>query len=124
MSAPLVWVGLPLLGGLGAVARVVLAAAIDTRRPRAMRLPLGTFAVNVTGSALLGLLAGLALGDDARLLAGTALLGGYTTFSTWIVDSDRLARTGYGRVAALNIAGSLLAGLAAVTLGHALGAAL
>lgn len=124
MSGVLTWIGVPLLGGLGAVARVVLASAVDSFRSRGSRMPLGTFAVNVSGSVLLGLLAGLALSDDARLLAGTALLGGYTTFSTWMVDSARLRTTGHAQVAALNVAGSLTAGLAALALGHALGAAL
>lgn len=124
MSGVLLWIGVGLLGGVGAVARVVLAAAVDARRPRDMRMPLGTFAVNVSGSVLLGLLAGLALHGDARMLAGTALLGGYTTYSTWMVDSARLGTTGQLRTAALNVGGSLTAGLAAVALGHALGAAL
>ncbi|MDW5597527.1 fluoride efflux transporter CrcB [Conexibacter stalactiti] len=122
--SPLVWAGVPLLGGLGAVARVMLAAAVDARRARGSRLPLGTFAVNLSGSTLLGLLAGLAPGDEARLLLGTALLGGYTTFSTWMADSTVLSRTGHGRTAAVNIVVPLLAGLAAVAAGDAFGTAL
>ncbi|MDO8189190.1 fluoride efflux transporter CrcB [Conexibacter sp. JD483] len=124
MSGVAVWLGVPLLGGAGAVARVALAATVDARRPRAMRLPLGTLTVNLTGALLLGLLAGLAPSDDLRLLAGTALLGGYTTFSTWMADSVRLERTGHLRTAAFNVAGSLVLGFAGVALGHALGTAL
>lgn len=124
MSGVAVWLGVPLLGGTGAVARVVLAAAVDGRRPRAMRLPLGTLVVNLSGALLLGLLAGMVPSDDLRLLAGTALLGGYTTFSTWMADSVRLGDSGHARTAVLNVAGSLLLGFAGVALGHALGAAL
>lgn len=122
--SPLAWVGVPLLGGLGAVARVMLAAAVDARRARGSRLPLGTLAVNVSGSVLLGLLAGLAPGDETRLLLGTALLGGYTTFSTWMADSTVLGRTGHARTAAVNVVVPLLAGFAALAAGHALGATL
>ncbi|MDO8213756.1 CrcB family protein [Conexibacter sp. CPCC 206217] len=50
------------------------------------------------------------------LLGGIALRGGYTTFSTWMVDSERLRATGHAQVAALNVAGSLAAGLAALAL--------
>jgi fluoride exporter len=115
-----VWLGVPLLGGAGAVARVVLAAAVDARRPHALRLPL----VNLSGSLLLGLLAGLTPSADLRLLVGTALLGGYTTFSTWMADSVRLGDSGHARTAALNVVGSLVLGFAGVALGHALGTAL
>lgn len=124
MSGVAVWFGVPLLGGAGAVARVLLAAAVDARRPRAMRLPLGTLLVNLGGALLLGLLAGLAPSDDLRLLVGTALLGGYTTFSTWMVDSVQLERSGHARTAVLNVGGSLVLGFGGVALGHALGAAL
>lgn len=124
MSGALLWLSVGALGGLGAVARVLLTAAVSARVGPRARLPLGTFAVNVSGSVLLGLLAGLSLGDDAILLAGTGLLGGYTTFSTWAVDSERLATQRRGRDAAANVIVSLAAGLAALALGHALGAAL
>jgi CrcB protein len=89
-----------------------------------MRLPLGTLVVNLSGSLLLGLLAGLTPSDDLRLLAGTALLGGYTTFSTWMADSVRLGGSGHAATAAANVAGSLAIGFAGVALGHALGTAL
>lgn len=82
-----------LAGGLGAVARLVLDGSL-TSRTRG-RYPVGTFLVNVTGSLLLGLVAGLAAGallpPQWALVAGTGFLGGYTTFSTAVVETVRLA---------------------------------
>ena len=59
--------------------------------------PWGTLAVNLSGAFALGVLAGAALSDDAYRLAGTGLLGAYTTFSTWMLETHRL---GGGRAAA------------------------
>jgi CrcB protein len=69
-------------------------------------------------------LAGAGVGGDAALLAGAALLGSYTTFSTWMLESQRLAEEGDGWLALLNIALPLALGLAAAAAGWALGAAL
>jgi CrcB protein len=121
MSGVLLWAGVAALGGCGAVARVVLTSAVQTRAGHRTRLPVGTLAVNVSGSALLGLLSGLALSDDALLLAGTGLLGGYTTFSTWMLDSERLSKQHDRRLAVVNVLLSLAAGVAATMLGRALG---
>jgi CrcB protein len=118
MSA-VVWVGVALLGGAGAVARFVVDGAVAERASGA--LPVGTLAVNVSGAFLLGLVAGLALTGDALLLAGTAALGSYTTFSTWMLETQRLVEDGDGRHAGVNIVLSLAAGIAAVALGRALG---
>jgi len=119
MSGPLVWIGVALLGGLGSVARLLVDAAVSQRVGG--RFPAGTLAVNLSGAALLGLLTGLALRGDALLLAGTGLLGAYTTFSTWMLESQRLAEDGQLRGLWLNLAGSLALGLAAAALGRALG---
>jgi CrcB protein len=122
MSALLLWVGVAVLGGVGAVARFALSATVARRS--AGWFPYGTLAVNLSGTALLGLLAGLALHGDALTLAGGGLLGSYTTFSTWMLDSERLAQHHSARALVANLVGSLLLGLAAVTLGRALGGAL
>lgn len=122
MSGVLLWAGVGVLGGAGAVARFVVSAAVARRADH--WFPWGTLAVNLSGSALLGLLSGLALHGDALTLAGGGLLGSYTTFSTWMLDSDRLAERGGRRALAANLVGSLLLGLAAVALGRALGRAL
>lgn len=122
MSAPLLWAGVALLGGVGAVARYGVSTAVARRGGG--WFPWGTLAVNLSGTALLGLLSGLALHGDALTLAGGGLLGSYTTFSTWMLDSDRLAERHGRRALAANLLGSLLLGVAAVALGRALGRAL
>lgn len=109
------WVGVAVLGGLGACARVLLE--LEVSRQVGMGWPWGHFVVNVSGAFVLGVLGGAGVGGDAELLAGTALLGSFTTFSAWMLDADRLRRIGRPRAAALNLAGSLAAGLAAAALG-------
>lgn len=111
-------------GGLGAVARFVLDGAIRARV--GARLPWGTIAINLTGSFLLGLVAGLAaahlVSPQAQLVLGTGFLGGYTTFSTASMETVALVRE--GRIgAALGVAlGTLAGGTAAAALGLAAGA--
>jgi CrcB protein len=111
----IVWLGVALLGGAGACARFLVDQAIAARA-----FPLGTLAVNVSGAFLLGLLAGAGLTPDAYLLAGTATLGAYTTFSTWMFETQRAVEEGRSRVAVLNVAVSVVLGLAAAALGRAL----
>jgi len=131
MSAPLL-LALGLLGGAGAVARCLVDGAISARAARRTaldraprrRFPLGILVVNLGGAFLLGVVVGAAVRDDAYSLVATGLLGSYTTFSTWVFDSDRLARGGGRRgrgAATLNIAASLGPGLLAVWLGRELG---
>jgi CrcB protein len=122
VSGVLLWLGVALLGGAGGLARFLLDALVSERT--AARFPYGTLAVNLSGSMLLGLLAGLALHGDALLLCGTALLGSYTTFSTWMFESHRLGEDGHGVALAANVVVSLALGLAGVALGRALGGAL
>jgi CrcB protein len=118
----LVWVGVALLGGAGALARFVFDGAVSERTGDAF--PWGTLAVNLSGAFLLGLLNGLDVAGDALLLAGTGLLGSYTTFSTWMLESHRLGEDGESGRMWLNLGLSLVAGLAAAALGRALGGAL
>jgi CrcB protein len=122
MERVLLWAAVGALGGLGALARVGVGAAVARRRRDAVVA--GTFVVNVSGAFALGVLSGASVHGDALLLAGTATLGSYTTFSTWMLESRRLADAGARRTAALNLVVSLAAGLAALVLGRALGAAL
>jgi CrcB protein len=111
--------GLGLLGGAGALARFALDAAITRRAGR--DLPVGTLAVNVTGAFALGVLVGTSLGADQLRLAGAGLLGSYTTFSTWALESHRLGEDGRRGAGALNFAISLGSGLAAAWAGRRLG---
>jgi CrcB protein len=80
--------------------------------------------VNTSGSLLLGLLTGLALSGDALLIAGTATLGSYTTFSTWMFETQRLGEDGELRGATLNAGLSIVVGVAAAALGRTIGAQL
>jgi fluoride exporter len=83
--------------------------------------PWGTFVINVSGSLLLGLTIGLAshhgLPTIAATVIGVGLLGGYTTWSTYLWESVALAETGAVSQAALNVFGSLAAGFAAAAAG-------
>jgi CrcB protein len=115
-----VWVGVALLGGLAACARFLLDAIVSARV--AGDFPLGTLAVNASGSLLLGLLAGLAVGGNLLVLAGTATLGSYTTFSTWMLETRRLAENAKLPLAIVNVLLSLALGIAAVALGRTIGA--
>ncbi len=115
-----VWVGVALLGGIAAIGRFLLVALISSRLQGAF--PLGTFAVNTTGALLLGLITGLAVDGDALVLIGAATLGSYTTFSTWMLETDRLVEDGKIPVALVNILLSLVVGVGAVALGRVIGA--
>jgi CrcB protein len=122
MSAVLVWIGLGAFGAIGAMARFRVATAVTARRPSAF--PYGTFVVNVSGGFALGLLTGLGVGGDAALVFGTGLLGGYTTFSTWMVEAQRLGEDASWLAMSTYLLGSMLAGLAAGAAGWLLGGAL
>jgi CrcB protein len=115
----LLWVGVVLIGGGGAVARFAVDGAVGSRLGR--DFPFGTLVVNLSGAVVLGLLTGLALDDDAALLAGTAAVGSYTTFSTWLFETQRLDEERQHRAAAGNVAASLVLGVAAAALGRAIG---
>ncbi len=114
------WISVALLGGGGALARFMLDGTIGARVARG-GFPLGTFAVNASGALLLGVLSGAALTGDALVLAGTATLGSYTTFSTWMLESQRMAEDAELTGAALNLLLSLAVGVGAAALGHAIG---
>jgi fluoride exporter len=118
----IVWVGVAVLGGLGALARWSLDGLVSAWWGR--QFPIGTLAVNLTGAFLLGLLVGAGVQGRVLLLAGTATLGSYTTFSTWMFESHRLGEDGERRLAAANVVISLAAGLLAALVGRAVGAAL
>jgi CrcB protein len=118
----LVWSAVAVLGGVGALLRFGLDGAISERA--GSELPWGTLAVNASGSLVLGLLAGFALHGDALLLAGTALLGSYTTFSTWMFETHRLGEEGELWLALLNVVLSIALGVGAAALGRTIGGAL
>ena len=110
------------LGGfIGANARFVVArlvgALVDTR------FPLGTFAINVSGSFLLGVLGALATqkvtpnSESMRLALGVGFLGAFTTFSTFEFETHALIDDGSWLMATTNMFASLFVGLVAVRAG-------
>jgi CrcB protein len=113
---------LALAGGLGAAARFALDGAVRARWPS--EFPWGILLVNLLGSFLLGVLTGLVLdgADDAwRLVLGVGFCGGFTTFSTAMVDSVRLAQRGSLRPALGNLVGTLAVTVLAAAFGLGLG---
>jgi CrcB protein len=115
-TTALVWAGVVLIGGLGSVLRFVVDRTVTRRLARPF--PFGTLAVNVSGAALLGLIGGLALNKNAALLAGTAFVGAYTTFSTWMLETQRLGEERQTWAALANIVVSVVLGMAAALLGQ------
>ncbi|GAB3398423.1 hypothetical protein GCM10027568_35510 [Humibacter soli] len=119
----LVFVG----GAVGTLARYVLALAF----PPIGGLPVATLLVNVVGAFLLGLLLGgiakrgaeSRRGRTLRLLIGTGVMGGFTTYSTFAVETAQLIGGG-GWLGAGYALGTLIIGLGASLLGIAAGAAL
>jgi fluoride exporter len=111
---PLVAVG----GALGALARYGLASAVP---PAPSALPVATLVTNVAGCLLLGLLVGrLPQRVWLRAFAGTGVLGGFTTFSTFAVETDRLVGRAPG-TAGLYLVLSLGLGVGAALVGLRLG---
>jgi CrcB protein len=107
------------VAGVGAVTRYVVDQVVSHWFRSS--LPWGTFVVNVTGSFLLGLVTGLAmhhgLSHDLDLVLGTGLAGGYTTWSTLMVETATLSDDSRHLHAMITVGGSLAAGLAAAAAG-------
>ncbi|MFE4197422.1 fluoride efflux transporter CrcB [Paenarthrobacter sp. NPDC056912] len=110
---------LALAGGLGAAVRFVVDGLIRTRFKTAM--PWATIVINVSGSLVLGFLAGLVMRGQApeslQLVLGTGFLGGYTTFSTASLETIRLVQSGRTGLALLNGLGSMAASVLAAAAG-------
>lgn len=127
--------GLAVLVGLGAsfgaVARYLVDRVVTHRRGTpfpAAPFPSGTWLINISGAFVLGLLVGLAgrHGMPAGVLAvaGTGICGGYTTFSTFSMETIRLTEDGRATMALVNIVSSIAVGLTAAALGLGLAYAL
>ncbi|MEV4987839.1 fluoride efflux transporter CrcB [Pseudarthrobacter sp. LMD1-1-1.1] len=112
---------LGLAGGLGAATRFMVDGLVRAKIRTA--LPVGTIAINVTGSFLLGLVAGAvimhAAPPELQAIAGTGFLGGYTTFSTASFETVRLVQSGRAGLALLNALGTAAAAVAAAAGGFA-----
>jgi len=107
-------------GGAGAVVRLIAGTAIMQRFGGAF--PLGTLAINVTGSFLIGVLMTLftqrlQVGPNWRFLFVVGFLGGYTTFSSFEYETIMAVRNGAMGIGVLNVLVSVIAGYIAVWLG-------
>jgi CrcB protein len=114
-------------GAAGAVARYLVDGWVSERTGGAF--PFGTLVVNLSGAFILGLLATLALERSVlpaaiRPSVLIGFIGAYTTFSTWMLESWRLAEQGALLGAVANIGGSVVLGLVAMGAGIAVGRAL
>ena len=108
-------------GFAGAIARYAVAVWIGQRWGRGF--PLGTFAINVSGSFLIGLLMylmteKLLVNPQWRLFLIVGFLGAYTTFSTFEYETGELIKDGEWMFAMLNVAGSVIAGFIALKTGE------
>jgi CrcB protein len=121
MSFLALWLAVGLLGGVGSIARFLITRAVA--EATGGRLTLGTLAVNLSGTVILGILLGASLSGNGYMLAGTATIGSYTTFSTWMLEAENDGERGLFAPMAANILGSLLLGLGAAWLGRQIGSA-
>jgi CrcB protein len=113
------WIGVGVLGGAASMARFLLDGIVSTGSSGGF--PFGTLAVNVSGTIVLGVLVGAGLHGDSYLLGGTAVIGSYTTFSTWLLESHRLGEDGRRWLVGANLLLSLVLGIVAAELGRMLG---
>jgi fluoride exporter len=112
----LLWVGVLVAGGIGSVLRFMVDGAVARRAARSF--PFGTLTVNISGAMLLGLVGGLALSRHAALLADTAFIGSYTTFSTWMLETQRLGEERQVWTAVANLVVSIVLGMSAALVGQ------
>ena len=122
------WLAVAAGGALGSLARYAVSVAV-ARAPVSAVYPVATLIVNAAGCLVIGLLAGLiasnrlALDVTRRDFIFVGLLGGFTTFSTFGLDTLLLARSQAGGLAVLNVAAHLAAGFGAVYIGYVIGSA-
>jgi len=118
------WISVGLAGAVGAPLRYVVDTLVTDWAGG--EFPRGTLVVNLSGSFILGVLSGLAiyhgLSGTAKLIVGTGLVGAYTTFSTFSFETVSLFEEGDRRLAARNVAFSVLGGTTAAAAGLALAA--
>lgn len=110
------------VGGLGALARLHIGALVTARAGAGF--PWGTLVVNLIACLGAGVAYGAGTDGAARSLIAIAALGSLSTFSTWMLDTTRLAGAGRRRAAVANIVVSLVAGAALVAAGSWVGSLL
>jgi CrcB protein len=115
------YLAISVAGAAGAVLRYVLGTQIGKLN---LRFPLGTFIINISGSLFLGWFSAYVLrhniSDTTRLAIGVGFVGAYTTFSTFMYESNKLVDDGASYEAMAYIAASLIVGLIAVRFGMSL----
>ncbi|MFF8614896.1 fluoride efflux transporter CrcB [Streptomyces sp. NPDC015350] len=120
------WLLVIIGASVGAPLRYLTDRAVQSRHDTVF--PWGTFAVNVSGSLILGLLTGAVVAGAAsshvQLLIGTGLCGALTTYSTFGYETVRLIEDGARFYAVANVLASVVAGLGAVFVGVSLAQAL
>jgi len=105
-------------GAVGALCRYLLSGFVQERIDS--HLPVGTLAVNLSGAFLLGLVAGIDNLEGGMTLTAAGFLGGFTTFSTWMVETIRLGIPPLRARALANLTIALIAGVALVAAGYSL----
>ncbi|HVG55102.1 MAG TPA: CrcB family protein [Vicinamibacterales bacterium] len=122
----MVWLAIAAGGALGSVARHGVNVLVHGRWPL-LRFPLATLIVNVLGCLVIGVLAGLVMSDRITLrfywreFLFVGILGGFTTFSTFGLDTITLARAHSSSAAVWNVVAQVALGLLAVRLGMLVG---
>ncbi len=111
-------------GALGSMARYGMSGFIAALTGGTF--PYGTLVVNVTGAILIGFLATFTGSDSrffipasGRVFMMTGICGGYTTFSTFSLETANLMRDGEWTAALANVGFSVILGLVAIWIGHA-----
>jgi len=117
--SPWVWLAVAVLGGSFSVVPFLVDGVISARA--ASEFPWATFAINISGSFMLGALFGAGTTGTTYLLAGTASVGSSTTFSTWMLEARRLGDDDDRRPLLAYLSASLVIGLAAAAVGRLLG---
>jgi fluoride exporter len=121
------WLAVGMGGALGSLVRHGVNVLVARRAGQAV--PYATLAVNLVGCAVIGLLAGLlashrlSMTPTVRLFVFVGILGGFTTFSSFGLDTFTLAREGRLATATWNVAVQVIGGVAAVAGGYFLGRA-
>ncbi|MGA8247813.1 MAG: fluoride efflux transporter CrcB [Nocardioides sp.] len=116
------WGAFSVSAGCGATIRFLLDGVVSRLLPGSF--PLGTMAVNLTGALALGVLDGAAASDHLVFVCGTGLIGAYTTFSTWMFETQRLTEERQAARATQNVVVSVTTGVAAAALGLWIGGGL
>jgi fluoride exporter len=120
------WIVVGIGGALGSMARHGVNMMLAQRMLRGE--PYATATVNIAGSLAIGLLAGsiaggrLQLSAEARTFLFVGILGGFTTFSSFVLDTFTLAEGGRSSAALVNVLGQVVVGYAVAYLGFRLAA--